>query len=94
MSQGIGVSPDDSSEAEEDLFDYVVEQVAGSEPADDVSRRNRSGEDRYHDRSIGGFIRSGFFSRKRYTVTDDLGGSFLSSFRVGASLGSNTSASC
>lgn len=38
-SQDSGVSPDDVSE-EEDLFDLVVEEVAGYEPTDDVSKRN------------------------------------------------------
>lgn len=36
-----GVSPDDLSE-EEDLFDYVVEEVAGYEPTDNVSKGNPS----------------------------------------------------
>lgn len=39
-SQDNGFSPDDVSEG--DLFDYVVEEVAGYEPTDDVSKGNPS----------------------------------------------------
>ena len=53
-SQGIGASPQHTSEAdeeegEEDLLDYVMEEVAGHEPTENVRNEEPPGTDRYHD---------------------------------------------
>lgn len=52
-SQGIGASPQDPSEADEQegedaLLDYVMEEVAGHEPTDNVRNAEPPGKDRYH----------------------------------------------
>lgn len=48
-SLAVGALPEDKSDDVEDLFEYVVEKVAGYEPTDNVRRRNPSGKHRYHE---------------------------------------------